>query len=331
MNMMFIISVKSLKEDGRQISRMYSDIVFFREKEPYTLGYNFLISCGFQVYRTKINSVLLRFFFRVSRKLKIYHSFLSELFWNVSISNLFKAKYIVVFNGSIEYYFCSFLQRYLKNSKLMLYYWDLIDTEKEKEINYFRPLWDTFSFDKNDCSKYQLKYNKNFANIPDNYYLTHLQEIQRDIFFVGHNKGRIGYLMKIKQEFDRLGLSYKLICIGAGKFSDQGIYTGVIPYEEVLVENMKSRAILDINPNNYLGMTMREIEALFLKRKLITNNTIVKEHDYYHPDNVYIIDDSKSDSLEGITDFLEKPFVPIDDEIIKSYSVESWVQRFREQ
>ncbi|MDR2717117.1 MAG: hypothetical protein LBB89_03505 [Treponema sp.] len=310
---------------------MYSDIVIFKENKPRRLGYKFLVSSGFQVYETEIKSKLLRFFFKVCRKLRIYHPFLSKIFWNIDISNLSKAAYIIVFNGSVEYYFCSFLQRYLKNSKLMFYYWDLIDNEKEKIINYFRPLWNTFSFDENDCHKYKLKYSKMFVNIANNYCLLNIQEIQQDIIFIGNNKGRIKRLMEIKQEFDKLGIRYKFICTGAEEFSNQGIYTEGIPYEEVLVEYMKSRAILDINYNDVYGQTIREIDTFFLKKKLITDNSFVKERDYYHPDNVYIIDYSRPDFLDGIKDFLEKPFVPIDEEILKSYSVEAWIQRFMEQ
>jgi len=73
------------------------------------------------------------------------------------------------------------------------------------------------------------------------------------------------------------------------------------------------------------------MEAMFLRRKLITNNIKINKHDYYNPNNVYIIDYSKPDFLEGIKDFLEKPFVPIDENILKSYSVESWIQRFIRQ
>jgi hypothetical protein len=104
----------------------------------------------------------------------------------------------------------------------------------------------------------------------------------------------------------------------------------VISYEEVIIEDISSKAILDINNNDEYGMTMRELEALFLKKKLITNNTAIKDRDYYHKNNVFIIDYTVMSPFEGLKDFFTIPFAPIDDIIIKSYSVESWFQRFKD-
>ena len=55
---------------------------------------------------------------------------------------------------------------------------------------------------------------------------------------------------------------------------------------------------------------------------------MIKKRDYYDENNVFIIDFSKENILEGLKEFLEKPFVDIDDKIVKSYFLESWIQRF---
>jgi len=310
---------------------MYSDIIIFRRIQPSSAGSEYLISCGYKVFSVKTRFKWLYLFLRVFHKFKPYSAFLAKLFWKIDVKLLSKATMIIVFDAGIDYYFCSFIQRYFSNKKLILNYWNKIDTVKEREINHYKPFWDIFSFDINDCRKYQLKYNKMFISMPNNFSDLIKLKIQQDVFFVGKNKGRADKIMKIKYEFDKLGITYKIICTGADKYSNQGIQTKRIPYNEVLIENMKSRAILDINYNDMYGQTLREIESLSLNRKLITDNIFVKERDYYNPDNVYIIDYSRPDFLEGIKDFLEKPCVPIDENILKSYSVESWIQRFTEQ
>jgi len=310
---------------------MYSDIVFIDKMTPYSTFIKHLVSYGLGAFSIKIRFNWLYFFFRVCRKFKLYSIFLAKLFWKIDFKLLSNAAMIIVSDDAIEYYFCGFIQRYFSNKKLVLFYCNKINSTKEREIIYFKPFWDIFSFDINDCRKYQLKYNKITIPIFNNFFNLIKPEILQDVFFVGKNKGRADRIMDVKNEFDKLGITYKIICTGADKYSNQGIQTKRIPYSEALIEDMNSRAILDINYNDMYGQTLRETEALFFKKKLITDNSLVRERDYYNPSNVYIIDYSKPDFLEGIKDFLEKPYVPIDENTLKSYSVESWVQRFIEQ
>jgi len=309
---------------------MYSDVIIIKPTDPYATGSKHLISCGLKIFSVKIRFNWLHLFLKVCRKLNLYSVFLARLFWGIDFKLLSKASMIIIFDISISYYFSNYLRRYLNNKRIILYYWNKIDDVKEKEIIYYRSFLDIYSYCLNDCQKYQLKHNKEFSAVPEDFHKSKIFKIQRDVFFAGKNKGRIDQIMEIKQKFDAIGISYKIICTESVELSSYGILTKPIPYEEILEEDMCSRAILDINYYNY-GTTMREMEAMFLKKKLITNNIKIKERDYYNPNNVYIIDYSKSDFLEGIKDFLEKPLVPIDESILKSYSVESWIQRFIEQ
>ena len=234
---------------------------------------------------------------------------------------------IIIFDNSIERYFCNCIHRYFSQIKLILCYWNTIDLKKEIDINNYRQLWNIYSFDLNDCNKYNLKFNKLFFPV-HNDNINQRFEIKQDVIFVGKNKGRIAEIVKILNEFDKIGILYKIICPDADNLKNDKIINKRISYDEVLAEDMNSRAILDINGNDIYGMTMRELEALFLKKKLITNNIMIKNRDYYHPDNVYIIDYTNTPLLRGFKDFLEKPFVPVNDDVMNSYSVESWSRRF---
>jgi hypothetical protein len=252
-----------------------------------------------------------------------------KLFFNFESNQLTNASTIIFFDSSIYYYFCAYIQKHYSGKKLIFYYWNTINRKKERQILHFKYFYDIYSFSLNDCAKYNLKYNKLFFPI-QNYFLGQVQNIRQDVFFVGKNKGRISQILKIVKEFENLDISYKIICTHINKKLSRNIHTNPIPYEEVLTEDMSSKAILDINNNDEYGMTMRELEALFLKKKLITNNIAAKERDYYHKNNVFIIDYTTISPFEGLKEFLEIPFVSIDDKIIKSYSVESWIQRFND-
>lgn len=52
----------------------------------------------------------------------------------------------------------------------------------------------------------------------------------------------------------------------------------------------KSRAVIDIQHPRQMGLTMRCIETMGAKRKLITTNGHIAEYDFYDPNNILIVD-----------------------------------------
>ncbi len=88
---------------------------------------------------------------------------------------------------------------------------------------------------------------------------------------------------------------------------------------------MKSKSILDFVSIGQSGLTIRPLEALFLKKKLITNDKFIKNFDFYHPDNVFILG---KDKMEYLSDFLEKPFIEIEESITSKYDFSNWIKRF---
>ena len=71
-----------------------------------------------------------------------------------------------------------------------------------------------------------------------------------------------------------------------------------------------------------MGLTIRVLEALGAKKKLITTNKDIVNYDFYHPENIYVYD-GKVD-LENI--FFTSEYFEIDYEIYKKYSLESWLK-----
>jgi hypothetical protein len=192
-----------------------------------------------------------------------------------------------------------------------------------------------------DCKNHRLKYNKIFSTVPEELCSSNKKDIKQEVFFIGTDKGRIDKILQVKQELDKLCISNKINCVRNGnspntiihpphaQFCCGDFYSDPISYRDVLVEDTQSKAILDINNGDRHGMTMRELEALFLHKKLITNNTKVKKRDFYDKNNVFIIDYSKSSILDGLKGFRKKPVVPVNREIIGSYSFNSWLKRFQ--
>ena len=67
------------------------------------------------------------------------------------------------------------------------------------------------------------------------------------------------------------------------------------------------------------------MEALFLERKLITNNTDIKNYDFYNHDNIFILGE---DNINEIKEFINKPYKKIDQDIIDYYDFDQWLNRF---
>jgi hypothetical protein len=306
------------------------NIAIFRELSPYSVGRDCLLSAGCKVISTEVKSHF-KFFIKICRRLNIYIGFFSKLFWDVDITVLSKMSLFIVFDSSIDYYFCDYLWHYFSNKRLVVYYWNIINSNKEKQIEYFKKKtkWDIFSFDPGDCKKYNLKLNKIFFALPPTELLSQdTYKIVQDVFFIGADKGRINQILEIKKSLDKSGFSNKILCVNFKIQKPDSIYVKPIPYKDVLIDDMQSKAILDINYDDEYGMTMRELESLFLHKKLITNNKKIKGRDFYNKDNIFIIDYSKPDILDGLKEFLERPFVSIDKEILESYSVSAWLNRF---
>lgn len=97
-------------------------------------------------------------------------------------------------------------------------------------------------------------------------------------------------------------------------------------YEEYLKVVKRSRAVLDIVKRNNYGLTLRVLEALVAHKKLITNYMDIKKMEFYNESNIFLLEGE--DKLENLGQFLNKPFFPIAEEIIASYSEQAWIWRF---
>jgi hypothetical protein len=84
-----------------------------------------------------------------------------------------------------------------------------------------------------------------------------------------------------------------------------------------------SRAVLDIEHVNQHGATMRTIETVGSKRKLVTTNKSLRDYDFYNPLNIQIVD-RRAPRLDQ--DFLQTPYHEVPEEIRQKYTVRQWIQ-----
>lgn len=143
-------------------------------------------------------------------------------------------------------------------------------------------------------------------------------EVKYDIYFIGHDKGRKNYINKLKDKAESQKIKCKFIIIpdNSNKF---------IPYNIVRKDLLNSKAILEINQKGQNGYTLRALESLFLRKKLITNNKYLEKADFYCKDNIFILG---KDNIDKLKDFINKPYSHKADRFQENYTISTWFKNF---
>lgn len=88
-----------------------------------------------------------------------------------------------------------------------------------------------------------------------------------------------------------------------------------------------SRCVLDSAQDGQLGLTIRVLEALGAKKKLITTNEDIVNYDFYKPENIYVYNGEID--LNNI--FFKEEYKDIDSNIYEKYSLRSWLKEIVEE
>lgn len=207
----------------------------------------------------------------------------------------------------------------LHNSvKKFFWIWNPINT---KEYNLYKKIFEEMkergitpsTFDPHDSKFFDIKlYNQFFrAQIsnPIN------NNILFDFYFIGYAKQREKSIHDLRKQLGNYRTFFKIVHNNSES----------IPYIES-IENIKhSLCIVDIVQPNQEGMTLRPLEGLTFRKKIISNNKNLIDADFYHPHNIFILG---KDSINEIETFLNTPYYAIGDEIIQKYDVKNWISHF---
>ena len=92
--------------------------------------------------------------------------------------------------------------------------------------------------------------------------------------------------------------------------------------EETYKIYSRSRIIVDYTHPNQTGFTMRTIEALGNRCKLVTNNQLIKSADFYNPHNVYVYEGT---NVEIPLKFINSEYEDVNKKIYNYYSLNGWI------
>ena len=173
------------------------------------------------------------------------------------------------------------------------------------------------TYDELDANKFGFVWHTQFFNIKSFLQSASLQNnsFLYDFFFVGYAKNRVVEIESIHTMLS----SYACLFLTIRTTSDY------IPYPRYMEIAMQSRCIVEIVHTGDPSCTLRPLEAISIRRKLLTNNPAVRNYSFYRPQNIFILG---QDNLNNLSDFLHSPFEPLPKEIIDSYDVNAWVDSF---
>lgn len=265
----------------------------------------------------------------------------TEMYYFNILNRLKENHYDFVFFIKCEMATTKVLEEYKKtfcNSIFCLYLYDSLQNVKniEKKLKYFDYI---YSFDRFDCKKNKLlrfeplfycdEYQREKSNQRNKY----------DLCFIGTiHSDRYKILKHIKKRAEDEGLNmyfypflqskfiYYFYKLTKPEFRDTKITD--FKYDKLSANDISqivdaSKVIIDIQHPNQTGLTMRTIEILGLKKKLVTTNKDIINYDFYNANNIKIID-RKHFTIDK--NFINREYIDLDEKIYRKYSLSSWIE-----
>lgn len=219
------------------------------------------------------------------------------------------------------------------NATPMVYYlWDSIKNKPKLQEN-FTYFDRVITFDYKDAKELYLDFVPLFfsADFENTKHTKH----RYDLSFIGTLHGDRGSLIQsIKKQKDHLKIFIYLYTPSRWIFYIRRLFDKnfinldlndlhfeQLPYNEVQNIYHQSKIILDIHNKNQSGLTIRTIETLGLQKKIATTNIDIKQYDFFHPQNIHILNRRH---LDIPVSFLKSPFRALSRKIINRYSLESF-------
>lgn len=235
---------------------------------------------------------------------------------------------IILFDRNYNWNIIDYITKKNPNCRIIVWYWNNLQETKRIPLKY-RKFCEEWSFDVEDCKKYNLKYNTQFTFVDDIIAKYKNVDNKYDLCFIGHDKGRLNILLNIKKLFSALNLKvFYVIVQDKRSKTNYSKYEKPISYSENLNITARSNCVLEIVQKGQKGITLRCLEALMLQKKVITNNLELKNEQFYNKNNFLFFEGKNELTINDIEKFLGKEYEPISDTIIHYYDFTEWLDRF---
>jgi hypothetical protein len=245
-----------------------------------------------------------------------------------------KVDYVLIIRGSsVNEDVVQLIKQYNPDAKLIIYNWDSTDLNPNI-VKIYMHFDRVLTFDNHDATKYGWIYRPLFFINDASTNLIH------DICFIGSLHSERGVLYRklkeisINEHIDGIFYLYtKKFYYFKQKYINRNPEYIVTDKKDInfrplsLQETNKlyssSKVVIDYTHPKQCGLTMRTIESLGHRCKLITNNKHIQDEVFFDPQNVLIY---QGVDISIPKDFLQTEYKDISDEIVDKYSLEYWVR-----
>ncbi|WP_394234990.1 lipopolysaccharide biosynthesis protein [Niallia oryzisoli] len=222
-------------------------------------------------------------------------------------------------------------------AKMVLMLWDSVANKVNtlEKLEFFDVV---YSFDKKDCDKLGLTFRPLFFDEEYEQIAEENSLLVYDLFFVGTvHSDRYQILKKVKEQFEKnhskvfyfLYIPTKLMYYQRKWLTDELKDSHIsefsfvgMPSDQLTAKLKQSKTVVDIQHPKQSGLTMRTIEMLGANKKMITTNADIENYDFYHPNNICIID---RNNVVVPAEFIQSPYVPVNEEVKERYSITYFV------
>ena len=258
---------------------------------------------------------------RIFREVDFRISLLKHERW-YNCENVTNKKYIIVFEPLITPEYMEWLHKKNPESRIILFYINKLNNKNNpKKFN--REWCEMWTADITDSKTY----NINLYPYISYFKFCKVEKVTPiyDIFFVGKDKGRINDLINMEKAFNALGLTTYCHIVPEKRFSlrRNKYYKPFMPYDEVLKNIGRSKAILHLVNGGQVGITMRVMEALVHKVKLVTDCKEMMNYDFYTPENIFILG---VDDFEKLPEFINSPYVEVQSKMFDRMYFEDMIE-----
>jgi len=235
----------------------------------------------------------------------------------------------IIFDQGFSVSLVKSIKRLNPHINIIIYFWNPIfnNDSKIEKIKTLGKDIKLYSFDKKDCSRYNIDFAPMLYNF-DSYFNYEQKVAKYDVIFVGYLKNRIKMLTEIYNELERQSANaffYVLDNINTNENVPFELHCKYMSYDDYRINMLQSKAVLDIVQDGQIGLTIRTMETIRYHRKLITNNKDIINYDFYNKQNIFVLG---IDNLNDLSDFIKTPFCAIDEDILRKYNFTDWVKSF---
>lgn len=274
------------------------------------------------------------FFYRYLAKIFFTHKdLIFRYYYNKKICKRTYEIVLVIRGSSLTKNTICDIKKNSPNAYFCLYQWDSVknNTTALKIARFFDSV---YTFDPCDAKKYGWIYRPLF-------YISRTEQMTNRKYDLAYicslHSDRVKIFNFLKKEFkDRKVFYYlfsnrlhyfkqKYICrnLNFQDIDDSEIKFFPLSLKKTNEIMSQSKIIVDYTHPNQDGFTMRTIECIGHKCKLITNNSKIKTADFYNSNNVYIYD---INNIEIPLSFINSKYCELQKEIYDRYTIDSWIE-----